>query len=127
MWDIQEGRNPVVYGDGSQTRDFVYVEDVVNACVRAAESTHNGVYNVGTGKSYSVNEMLAKVMDALGKHPTIKYVETPVSNYVMHTQADTSKAERELGFKAKYSLDEGIRLTLSKESSPLSPRPRASD
>ncbi len=123
IWDIQERRNPVVYGDGLQTRDFIYVKDVVEACVLAAESERSGVYNVGTGRSHSVNEMLMKVMDALGEHPDINYVEMPISNYVMHTQADTTKAEEVLGFKSKTSLDEGIRLTLREDRGHLVSRP----
>ena len=109
MWDIQEGRSPVIYGDGEQTRDFVYVKDVVRALVLAARSEEDGVFNVGTGKSYSVNEMLEKLMQALGKRVDPVHVETPIGNYVMHTEADTTRAQKKLGFRAKYTLDEGIR------------------
>lgn len=109
MWDIQEGKNPVIYGDGKQTRDFIYVKDVVRALVLAARSEEDGVFNVGTGKSYSVNEMLEKLMQAMGRKVDPVHVETPISNYVMHTEADTAKAQKKLGFKAKYTLDEGIR------------------
>jgi UDP-glucose 4-epimerase len=113
IWDLQEGRAPVIYGDGTQTRDYVYVKDVVDACVKAAESAKTGIYNVGTGKSYSVNQMVGKVMDRIGIHLEPSYVPMPVKNYVMHTLADTSKAKRELGFEAKYTLDDGLKLMLS--------------
>jgi UDP-glucose 4-epimerase len=115
MWDLQEGRNPVIYGDGKQTRDFIYVKDVVQALILAARSEKDGIYNVGTGVAYSVNEMLEKLMQAMGKHAEPVHMETPVSNYVMHTQADMTKAEKELGFKAKYSLDEGIREVIREQ------------
>jgi UDP-glucose 4-epimerase len=114
MWDLEEGRNPVIYGDGSQTRDFVYVDDVVDACVTAAESGKSGVFNVGTGRSYTINEMLEKVMAHVGKHLEPVHVDVPISNYVMHTQADTRKAKRELGFSARYTLDDGLNLMLGK-------------
>ena len=127
MWDIQEGRDPVIFGDGSQTRDFIYVGDVVDALVRAADSRNNGVYNVGTGKSYSVNDMVKMVMDAMGEHHEVRYVQTPVSNYVMHTQADTSKAKRDLEFEAKVPLEEGIRLTIRAESESMTSRVRAAE
>ena len=127
MWDIQEGRDPVIFGDGSQTRDFIYVGDVVDALVRAADSRNNGVYNVGTGKSYSVNDMVKMVMDAMGEHHKVRYVQTPVSNYVMHTQADTSKAKRDLEFEAKVPLEEGIRLTIRAESESMTSRVRAAE
>ena len=129
MWDLEEGRDPVIYGDGSQTRDFIYVKDVTEACVLAAESGKSGVFNVGTGKSYSINEMLEKVMAHVGKHLKPVHVDIPVSNYVMHTQADTRKAKQELGFSAKYTLDEGLSLMLGKENrdsaSVEAPGPRA--
>jgi UDP-glucose 4-epimerase len=114
-WDLQENRNPVIYGDGNQTRDFIYVRDVVDACLLAANSEMNGVFNVGTGKGTSVKEMLEKLMRTLNKRAEPVYVKTPISNYVMHTQADTTKAKKELGFQAKYTLDQGIRAMLEEE------------
>ena len=113
LWDLEEGRNPVIYGDGTQTRDFIYVKDVVQACLLAAAADKNGVYNVGTGISTSINDMLERVMAHVGKRLEPVHVDVPVSNYVMHTQADTSKSKKDLGFTAKYSLDEGLNLLLS--------------
>jgi UDP-glucose 4-epimerase len=115
IWDLQGGKAPVIYGDGTQTRDYVYVKDVVDACVKSAESAKTGIYNVGTGKSYSVNQMAEKVMDRIGVHVDPRYVPMPVKNYVMHTLADTSKAKRELGFEARHTLDDGLKLMLSKK------------
>jgi UDP-glucose 4-epimerase len=115
MWDLQEGRNPVIFGDGTQTRDFIYVKDVVDALVMAARSDKDGIFNVGTGTSYSVNDMVEKLMQAMGKRAQPVHMETPVSNYVMHTQADMTKTEHELGFKAKYPLDEGIRQVINEQ------------
>ncbi|MGD0146849.1 MAG: NAD-dependent epimerase/dehydratase family protein [Nitrososphaerales archaeon] len=125
IWDLQAGRTPTIYGDGTQTRDFVYVKDVVEACVKSAESANTGIYNVGTGKSYSVNQMLEKVMDRMGIHLEPRLVPMPVSNYVMHTLADTTKAKRELGFEARYTLDDGLRLMLP-EKGAKTPRSSAS-
>ncbi len=112
IWDLQDGKDPVIYGDGQQTRDFIYVKDIVAALVTAAESDKTGVYNVGTGKSHTINEMLKKLGEQMGKKVTPKYIETPFSNYVMHTCADMSKTKRELGFVAEHSLDEGIKITI---------------
>ena len=124
MWDLEEGRNPVIYGDGTQTRDFIYVKDVVRACILGAESDRSGVYNVGTGRSHSINDMLEMVMTHLGKRLDPVHVDLPVSNYVMHTQADTKKSKKELGFSAKYSLDEGLSLLLSERMQKVRPGPR---
>jgi len=118
IWDLRAGRNPIVYGDGTQTRDYVYVKDVVDACVKATESSNIGTYNVGTGRCYSVNQMLDKVMGTVGIHLEPRFVPVPIDNYVMHTLADTTKAERELGFKAKHTLDEGLRLMVEEKETP---------
>ena len=65
--------------------------------------------NVGTGKTYAINEMIELLGEAVGKKISPEYIENPVKNYVDITLADTSKAKKELGFEAKISLKEGIR------------------
>lgn len=113
LWAALKGEAPVIYGDGSQTRDFIYVGDVVEAFVKAMEADIDfDIFNVGTGKNYSLNELVSLLSKILGKEVKPKYVENPIKNYVMHTLADTSKAEQKLGFRAKVSLEEGIRKIL---------------
>ena len=109
IWAMKKGEQPVVYGDGTQRRDFVFVADVVDAMTKAANIKGFDVFNVGTGKNYSLNEMAEKINSVLGTSIKPKKVKMPVSNYVMETLADTAKAEKILGFKAKVSLDEGIK------------------
>jgi len=109
LWAFLKNEQPVIYGDGTQKRDFVYVDDVVNALEIAMNSKKNGVYNVGTGKSYSLNEMLDFLRKIIGKDIKAKYIENPMKNYVMVTQASTDKSKKDLGFEAKVSLEEGIR------------------
>ena len=94
----------------------MYVKDVVDACVLAADSAKQGIYNVGTGRSYSINQMLEKIMERVGVHLQPRYEPIPINNYVLHTLADTSKAKLELGFEAKYSLDDGLDAMLSEKS-----------
>jgi len=108
LWDLMKNEQPVVYGDGSQTRDFTYVDDVVGANVLALNSEATGAFNVGTGKSITINEMIELLNKKLGKEIKPKYIENPIKNYVQKTLADTSKSEKELGFKAKINLSEGI-------------------
>jgi UDP-glucose 4-epimerase len=110
LWQLLEGKQPTIYGDGSQTRDFVYVKDVISALRLAMDSDLQGVVNVGTGNAYSFNDLLDMLQERLGISVAPKYVENPIKNYVMHTQADTSRAESLLKFKARYSLKEGIDL-----------------
>ena len=114
LWAMKKGEQPVVYGDGSQRRDFVFVTDVVEAMVKASVVKGFDVFNVGTGKNYSLNEMAEKLNKALGTKIAPKSIKMPVSNYVMETLADTTKAEKVLGFRAQVSLDDGIKKLTSK-------------
>ena len=68
-----------------------------------------GVFNVGGGKSVTINEMIKVLGKVLGKGIKPEYIENPIKNYVEYTLADTSKAEKMLGFRAKVGLEEGIR------------------
>jgi len=113
IWAIKSGERPVIYGDGSQGRDFVYVDDVVKAFVRSMESDIKcDVFNVGTGKMTTFRDVVSVVNRALGTYVEPVFVENPIKNYVYQTLADTKKAERVLGFKATISLEEGVKLCL---------------
>lgn len=97
-----------LYGDGEQTRDFTYVNDIV-AAVRAAadRGRPGGVYNVGGGERVSVNEVLRKVQAVTGT--TLEIVpEEAQKGDMRDTFADTKAAERDLGFRSTVSLDEGL-------------------
>jgi UDP-glucose 4-epimerase len=105
-----KGETIKVFGDGTQTRDFIYVQDVVDAFIKAMNSSIDfDIFNVGKGKNYSLNEVIAMISRILDVEVKVKYVENPIKNYVWHALADTTKAEEKLGFKAKVNLEEGIR------------------
>lgn len=106
LWEMRDGKVPVIYGDGKQTRDFTFVGDVAEAMIMAARKG-TGVFNVGTGKSFSFNYVVDLLNQKLGTNLKPEYKENPIRNYVMHTRADTTKMKA-LGFEAKTSLDEGI-------------------
>ncbi len=109
VWAALEGRPFVIYGDGRQTRDFIYVTDVVEAFLLAWERGGGcEVYNVGTGRETSFNE-LAELIRKLGLDLKLEYRENPIKNYVYRTLADTKKVERDLGFKYEVELEEGLR------------------
>jgi len=112
LWEMMEGKSPVIYGDGNQTRDFTYVKDVVKALRLAMNSDYHGILNVGTGTAYSFNDVIDLVNDGLGSKIKPKYVDNPIKNYVAHTLADTSKADGVLGLKARYELKDGIKSLL---------------
>jgi UDP-glucose 4-epimerase len=109
---MKENKQPVIYGDGSQKRDFIYVTDVVEALILATKIKGFDVFNVGTGKNYSLNEIIQKINTAMGKSIKPKYIPMPIKNYVMETLADTKKSEEKLGFKAKIDVDKGIMLQI---------------
>jgi len=107
---ILKGEKPVIFGDGTQTRDYVYVEDVVKANVLALEGKE-GIYNIGTGKETSVNELIDIFSKVLGREIKPEYAP-PRKGEVSRISLDADMAKRELGFVPKYSLEEGIRKTI---------------
>jgi UDP-glucose 4-epimerase len=113
MLSLLNDEQPLIYGDGEQRRDFVFVSDVVDALLRASIAKGFAIFNVGTGKNYSLNEAVAKLQYITRKKITPKYIKMPLKNYVMTTLADTTKSKKEIGFDARISLDEGIRLVFS--------------
>jgi UDP-glucose 4-epimerase len=109
LWSMKQGKPPIIFGDGSQTRDLTHVSDVVSAFCTAATSTiHHDIFNVGTGKAYSFNELVSLLNQALGTDIVSTYIENPIKNYVGRTRADTKKAEEQLGFKTSINLPQGI-------------------
>ncbi|MFN3909911.1 MAG: NAD-dependent epimerase/dehydratase family protein [Candidatus Anstonellaceae archaeon] len=109
LWAMLENKQPLIYGDGKQTRDFVYVDDIIKANVCALNSKIKfGIYNVGTGRAYSLNQLVEILNKKLNKNIKPIYLENKIKNYVQHTLADITKAKNELGFEASISLEEGI-------------------
>lgn len=108
IWDLRANKSPVVYGDGTQTRDFTFVEDVVEANMLAMKYSKTDIFNVGTGKSITINKLLEILNKKLGKSIKTTYIINPLKNYVNYTQASTEKTEKILGFVAKTPLEKGI-------------------
>jgi UDP-glucose 4-epimerase len=119
FWSIEKGESPIVYGDGTQTRDFIYVDDVVHANILALSSEQNGcrIYNVGTGVETSFSNIIEIVNDYLGTDIEATYVDNPIKNYVQRTRADISLAKVDLGYEPKWKLDGGISELVEKETS----------
>ena len=107
------GKAPVIYGDGSQSRDFTYIENVVQANLLAAEAPHAAgkVFNVAGGQSISLLQLVAELNRLTGQ--SLKPVfEPPRVGDVLSSLADISAAQRELGYECKISWQEGLRRTL---------------
>src|SRR6185437_5255742 len=103
---ILENKQPIVYGDGNQTRDFVYISDVVDAIIKSAERETPPVINVGTGKSYSFNAVIKLINDIIGKEIQPQYINKP-TKYLESTLADTSLLKNVLGI-TPLTLEEGL-------------------
>ncbi|MEM3641598.1 MAG: NAD-dependent epimerase/dehydratase family protein, partial [Candidatus Bathyarchaeia archaeon] len=108
---VKKGLPLTVFGDGEQTRDFVYVEDVVEANLLALkrDNATGEVFNIGYGKEYTVNEVFEKVVKRLGKEGEIQpaYVESYRGEFP-RTFADNSKARKVLGWNPLVDLDKGL-------------------
>ncbi len=101
------GQQPVIFGDGSKTRDYCYVSDIVEANIIALNSPVNGVYNLGRGIEVSDLEVFEAVRAAVGAD--IAPVFAPIRpGEVEHIALDASRAERELGWRWKVGLTEGV-------------------
>jgi UDP-glucose 4-epimerase len=108
---LLDGGRATIFGDGRQTRDYVYVDDVVDANLRAADSDATGPINIGLGKQKSVLD----IVEILNEHAPDGFrpehaPERP--GEVEHIALDPSRARKELGWEAKVELEEGLKLTL---------------
>ena len=101
-----------VHGTGEQTRDFVFVDDVVRANLLAAETDHVGeAYNVGTGESISIRELAELIVDITDSDSDIVHTEARTGD-IEHSKADISKAESKLGYEPTVSIEEGLERTV---------------
>jgi UDP-glucose 4-epimerase len=109
---LREGGRPTVFGDGTQTRDYIYVGDVVAAAIAAEGSEVTGPINIGTGKETDVLE-LAKTLRELGDRDDFEpEFAPPRAGEVQRISLDATRAERELGWRPEMDLREGLRVTL---------------
>ena len=106
----------VVHGDGEQTRDYVYVDDVVTAMVAASTAPNiNGlVINIGSGIGVSVRELVKHVLEVTGSKPEVIY-NSQTSGGVSRMTADLTLAQEKLNYRPSIKLDDGLRLTLQRD------------
>ncbi|GAB7008101.1 hypothetical protein JCM31271_00440 [Halorubrum trueperi] len=102
---IANGESPELFGNGTPTRDFTYIDDVVRVSELAADHELIGVYNVGTEEAYSFNEMVKLINDALGTDIDPEYIKCPFEGYVHDTCADISKIHETTGWKSDVSFE----------------------
>lgn len=112
--DLKNKKTPVIFGNGTQRRDFIYIKDNAKASVLAMEKGKTGeAYNIGTGISTDFNTIYKIIKEEMGSYIEPKYEENPFSSYQMYTQANIEKANNDLGFIPEYDIRSGIRSMLS--------------
>jgi ADP-L-glycero-D-manno-heptose 6-epimerase len=105
---MKAGIRPRVFYAGEQKRDFVYVKDVVRCTMRASRAPASGIYNCGSGRPISFNEVIAEINRNLGTALDPEYFENPYSFYQPHTEADLGLAQRDLGYQPGFAPADGI-------------------
>ena len=107
---LSDGGRPLIFGDGEQTRDFVYVEDVVEANMLALNSAKavGEAINIGTGVPNTINELVQRLQEKLGKQRLKPIYKSSRQGDVRNSYASIEKAKRMLGYRPKFSLEEGI-------------------
>lgn len=110
MERLESGLQPVIFGDGLQTMDFVHVRDVARANILAARSrVTDEVFNVGTGTETSLKQLASALASVMGRHGMLpEFAPERSINPVPRRLASTAKAERLLGFRASMSLEQGL-------------------
>jgi UDP-glucose 4-epimerase len=109
----EQGNTPVIFGDGEQSRDFTYVDNVVDATLRAclAPAAAGKVVNVGVGRSYTLNQTIAVLNGIFGRQVKPRYAP-PRKGDALHSLADISLAHQALGYEPLVSFEEGLRRTV---------------
>jgi UDP-glucose 4-epimerase len=106
------GRRPTVFGDGRQTRDYIYVGDVVSAALAAGDSDATGAINIGTGKETDVLELIESLKRISGNEDFDPEFAPERTGEVQQITIDATRARQELGWQAEMGLEEGLRVTL---------------
>lgn len=105
------GENLLTYGDGEQTRDFTFVQDVVQANIKALDSENNGVYNIACNRRITINELAANIIHIVGSDSVILHGEERPGD-IKHSLANIDKARSELDYDPVFTMEEGLRQTV---------------
>ena len=111
---ILSGENPKLFIDSDKyLRDFIYIDDVIQANIKACNSKQNGVFNVGSGNPRSFEDIVKILQKLLNTNLKVDYFPNPYKNYHTHTQADLTKTKIHLDFSPKNTLEDGIKNYIS--------------
>jgi len=108
---ILAGKNPRLFkGSDKILRDFIYIEDIIQANIKAMQPNTSGIYNVGTGKARSFQDIVDILQKELGTSLECEYIPNPfVGSYQFHTEADVSSIKEALGYTPAYEMEDGIK------------------
>jgi nucleoside-diphosphate-sugar epimerase len=111
--NIKNNEKPVIYGDGTQSRDFIFIEDNARASVLAMEKGITGhAYNIGTGVTTNFNDIYNIVKEEMNSNIEPKYVKNPFKSYQMYTKANIERAKKEISFVPEYDIRKGVKKML---------------
>lgn len=108
---ILRDQSPIIFGDGTQTRDFLYIEDAVSAAMESLRAPGGSVYNVATNKEISIKEVSEMISEILDKKIEPKF-ESRHKGEIIRSRIDYSKIEKELGWEPEYSFRQGLKETI---------------
>ena len=103
--------NPVIYGSGLQTRDFIHIDDVVEALIILARKSENEIYNIGSNKEISLNEVFALIKELLGAQTVAEY-KNPKAKETQRSALDAEKMQKKFAWQPRVSLKEGLSKTI---------------
>ncbi len=108
---ILSGKNPRLFEHSDQIlRDFVYIEDIIQANIKAMNPKESGIYNVGTGKARSFQDIVNILQLELGTSLTCEYIPNPyIGSYQFHTEADIASTKEALGYEPRFEMEDGIK------------------
>lgn len=111
MDKLFKGESPTIFGDGSATRDFIYVEDIVEANIKALHRGSKEVFNIGTGKATSIKELFYLMKEIMDVDLEVKYGEEREGD-IKNSFFNINKAKEEIGWIPKYRIEEGLYKTI---------------
>lgn len=112
---VSRGEPLIIFGDGNQTRDFVYVDDVVKAMINALRNEKAyGIYNIGSGKATTINELAMAILKIMNREDLKPIHMPPRPGDIKHSVADISKARKELGYNPTTTIEKGIKDIINK-------------
>ena len=105
-------KQPIIYGDGEQTRDFIYVKNIAKANYEMINNDATGIFNIAHGKTTSINQLLEYICEIMGYDFNPKYMPRQDGD-IINSVADISKAEEEFGFKSEHDFKKELKETIN--------------